>query len=301
MIMASASACSSISTPNSSFLPPTCPLQFHFTRINSHSHFKNFAVSCTSSGVNFHKHSLLRPSKLKAVAEEQGILVAEQEPSTQPAGAASDPTVSVAVSPADALTMFFQVLVCALCCLVAGWVQVFDERPKFFDSIVPAVTKALEGMEGITHLKVRYLEGIASVEHYNHHHHHHAKAPAHAPANAPVHAPAKAPVHAPKKVPVHAPAKSPIHTPKKAPVHAPVHAPAKSPVHSPPKAPVHPPVSPPHGCVAMCTSYCKPVSPKRPCMKTCTACCAKCKCVPGFMKCSNWDNVMIHGYTVKCP
>ncbi|XP_011085807.1 nischarin-like isoform X2 [Sesamum indicum] len=278
MIMASASACSSISTPNSSFLPPTCPLQFHFTRINSHSHFKNFAVSCTSSGVNFHKHSLLRPSKLKAVAEEQGILVAEQEPSTQPAGAASDPTVSVAVSPADALTMFFQ------------------------------------GMEGITHLKVRYLEGIASVEgssvedvdnieteHYNHHHHHHAKAPAHAPANAPVHAPAKAPVHAPKKVPVHAPAKSPIHTPKKAPVHAPVHAPAKSPVHSPPKAPVHPPVSPPHGCVAMCTSYCKPVSPKRPCMKTCTACCAKCKCVPGFMKCSNWDNVMIHGYTVKCP
>ncbi|KAL0381712.1 UNVERIFIED_CONTAM: hypothetical protein Sangu_0235500 [Sesamum angustifolium] len=32
------------------------------------------------------------------------------------------------------------------------------------DSAIPAVTNALEGIEGITDLKVRVLEGIASVE-----------------------------------------------------------------------------------------------------------------------------------------
>ncbi|KAL0424302.1 UNVERIFIED_CONTAM: hypothetical protein Sradi_0965000 [Sesamum radiatum] len=149
MTMASASACSSISTSNSSFLPPTSsvsPLHFHFTTINSHCLFKNFAVACTSSGVNFHKHSLLRPSKLKAVAEEQGILVPEQEQSPPPAGDASGPTASVAVSPADVLTMFFQA------------------EGTMNDSAIPAVTNALEGIEGITDLKVRVLEGIASVE-----------------------------------------------------------------------------------------------------------------------------------------
>ncbi|PIN05789.1 hypothetical protein CDL12_21668 [Handroanthus impetiginosus] len=114
------------------------------------------------------------------------------------------------------------------------------------------------------------VEDIDTME-TEHHHHHYAKAP----TKAPVHAPAKAPFHAPKKAIAHAPAQPPVHA--------------------------YSPVSPPHGCVAMCASYCKAISPKRPCMRTCTACCSKSKCVPGFMKCNNWDEVTIHGYLVKCP
>ncbi|KAI3474854.1 hypothetical protein Pfo_030165, partial [Paulownia fortunei] len=70
----------------------------------------------------------------------------EEETSPPPAAAAPDQAVSVAVSPSDVLTMFFQA------------------EGTMTDSAVPAVTKALEEVEGITDLKVQVLEGIASVE-----------------------------------------------------------------------------------------------------------------------------------------
>ncbi|KAK2971218.1 hypothetical protein RJ640_029896 [Escallonia rubra] len=126
------------------------------------------------------------------------------------------------------------------------------------------------------------------------------KAPAHAPEKHFVHPPVKAPVHPPVKAPVHAPVKAPAHAPVKAPVHPPV----KAPVHPPVKAPVHAPAKPPVATlppVANNHGYCKTHHPKRSCMRECTACCAKCKCVPGSKKCTNWDHVTIHGAIVKCP
>ncbi|KAI3462983.1 hypothetical protein Pfo_019646 [Paulownia fortunei] len=150
--MASASACS-ISRANYPFLPSSYPsfslslLQLRFPCVKFQSHFKNSNISCTSSGVKFNKHSFLGPSKVRAVAEEEDILVPEQETSLPPAAApAPDQTVSVAVSPSDVLTMFFQA------------------EGIMTDSAIPVVTKALEEVEGITDLKVQVLEGIASVE-----------------------------------------------------------------------------------------------------------------------------------------
>ncbi|KAL2240489.1 uncharacterized protein LOC105177167 [Sesamum indicum] len=97
--------------------------------------FKSSAISCISSN----KHSFLRPTKVRAVAEEE-------ETASPPASAVPDQPVSVAVSPSDVLTMFFQA------------------EGTMADSALPAVTKALEEIEGITDLKVQVLEGIASVE-----------------------------------------------------------------------------------------------------------------------------------------
>lgn len=115
--MASASTCS-ISRLNYPSLLCSLPsfslVQFQFSAIKCQSHFKNSTVTCTSSGVSFNKRRLLRPSKLRAVAEEEGILVPEQETSP-PDAAAPDQTVSVAVSPSDVLTMFFQVGVLFRC------------------------------------------------------------------------------------------------------------------------------------------------------------------------------------------
>ncbi|KAG8366859.1 hypothetical protein BUALT_Bualt16G0011800 [Buddleja alternifolia] len=86
-------------------------------------------------GLRFNSRSVLRPTKTMAVAEEEGTL-----------SAAVDQSVSVAVSPSDVLSMFFQA------------------EGTMIDSAVPAVAKALEEAEGVTDLKVQVLEGIATVE-----------------------------------------------------------------------------------------------------------------------------------------
>ncbi|EPS70496.1 hypothetical protein M569_04270, partial [Genlisea aurea] len=57
-----------------------------------------------------------------------------------------DQTVSVAVSPSDKLIMYFQA------------------EGVMADSAIPAVTKSLEAIEGVSDLKVKVLEGIATVE-----------------------------------------------------------------------------------------------------------------------------------------
>lgn len=115
--MASISAFS-LSKPNSPFSPSPysssalSPLQLQFPCIKFHTQFKNSAVSCISSVVKFNKQGYLRPTKVRAVAEEEETAVPEEETSPPAAAAAPDQTVSVAVSPSDVLTMFFQVFVC---------------------------------------------------------------------------------------------------------------------------------------------------------------------------------------------
>ncbi|XP_072967679.1 uncharacterized protein [Typha angustifolia] len=54
--------------------------------------------------------------------------------------------VSIPVSPSDMLTMFFKA------------------EGTMNESAIPAITKALEGVEGISDLVVQIVEGIASVE-----------------------------------------------------------------------------------------------------------------------------------------
>ncbi|KAL0343963.1 UNVERIFIED_CONTAM: hypothetical protein Sangu_1283700 [Sesamum angustifolium] len=146
--MASVSAFS-LSRPTSPVRPFSYPssalslLHSQFPSIKFQSpFFKSSAISCISSN----KHSFLRPTKVRAVAEEEEALVPEEETATPPASAAPDQPVSVAVSPSDVLTMFFQA------------------EGTMTDSAIPAVAKALEEVEGITDLKVQVLEGIASVE-----------------------------------------------------------------------------------------------------------------------------------------
>ncbi|KAL3629254.1 hypothetical protein CASFOL_026476 [Castilleja foliolosa] len=143
----------SISRPNSTVHHPSypsssslIPLQFQFPCIRSQTQFKNASISCNSSAGKFSKHDKSRSTKLRAVEEEQETLVQEEETPPPPAAGVSDQTVSVAVSPSDLLTMFFQA------------------EGTMTDSAIPAVTKALEGVEGISDLKVHVLEGIGNVE-----------------------------------------------------------------------------------------------------------------------------------------
>ncbi|KAL1538604.1 hypothetical protein AAHA92_27330 [Salvia divinorum] len=146
--MASISAFS-LSTHTSPFSISNCPSS-SLVPLNSQSpcvkfqtQFRNFAISCNSS---LFKHPNSRRVIVRAVAEEEGTLTPEEEASPPAADAAADQTVSVAVSPSDVLTMLFQA------------------EGTMSDAAVPTVTKALQGVEGVTDLKVQVLEGIASVE-----------------------------------------------------------------------------------------------------------------------------------------
>ncbi|XP_073278363.1 uncharacterized protein [Primulina huaijiensis] len=126
----------------SSCSPPSTSttLQFLFPFVK---HQTYPPISCIYSIPKTNKYSR-RPTKLRALAEEEETLVPEQEfPSP---AVTTDQTVSVAVSPSDILTMFFQA------------------EGAMADSAIPTVTKALEVVEGITDLKVQIIEGIASVE-----------------------------------------------------------------------------------------------------------------------------------------
>ncbi|XP_039134965.1 uncharacterized protein LOC120272262 [Dioscorea cayenensis subsp. rotundata] len=79
----------------------------------------------------------------RAVAEEETLVPGESEgespnPEQQP--------VSVPVSPSDMLTMFFKA------------------EGTMDESSIPAVSSAVEAVEGVSDLKVQIVEGIASVE-----------------------------------------------------------------------------------------------------------------------------------------
>ncbi|XP_075651716.1 uncharacterized protein LOC142622169 [Castanea sativa] len=86
----------------------------------------------------------------RSVEEETQIIPEEQqlgEEEVETSSSSPDqPAVSVPVSPSDILTMFFQA------------------EGVMNEATVPTVTKALEETEGITNLKVKVVEGIASVE-----------------------------------------------------------------------------------------------------------------------------------------
>ncbi|KAL2528815.1 Heavy metal transport/detoxification superfamily protein [Forsythia ovata] len=146
--MASISAFS-ISRPNSHILLSSyhlSPIQLRFPCVRFQSKIKISAIAPAS------KRRFLRPTKIRAVAEEEETLVPEAEAqqeteaSPPPAAATPDQTVSVPVSTSDVLTMLFQA------------------EGAMTDSAIPTVTKALEEVEGVTDLKVRIIEGIASVE-----------------------------------------------------------------------------------------------------------------------------------------
>ncbi|XP_058187077.1 gibberellin-regulated protein 14-like isoform X2 [Rhododendron vialii] len=117
-----------------------------------------------------------------------------------------------------------------------------------------------------------------------------------------MHPPGMAPAYAPEKP--HYP-----HAPEKAPVYPPTfhypHAPEKAPVYPPTKsvAPTPEPEAPKR-CDGLCLDYCKPIltPKKRMCQRVCTECCAKCDCVPEKgATCKNWDVVLYHGVSVRCP
>ncbi|KAL0014246.1 hypothetical protein SO802_001315 [Lithocarpus litseifolius] len=86
---------------------------------------------------------------VRSVEEETQIIPEEQQLGEEVETSSSSPdqpAVSVPVSPSDILTMFFQA------------------EGVMNEATVPTVTKALEETEGITNLKVKVVEGIASVE-----------------------------------------------------------------------------------------------------------------------------------------
>lgn len=150
--MASSSAvilCSLPSSPlilSSSFHAsfPSSPCLFHFPRLRTQSNFRGSAISCAQFSVRFNG-SRFSP-KLRAVAEGEEATITSEQEASPPEAETSDQTVSVAVSPSDVLTMFFQA------------------EGTMPDSAIPAVSEALEVVEGITDLKVKVEEGIASVE-----------------------------------------------------------------------------------------------------------------------------------------
>ncbi|KAL5723596.1 hypothetical protein ACHQM5_006976 [Ranunculus cassubicifolius] len=83
--------------------------------------------------------------RIRAVAEEEEeTLIPETQAEEE--SPVTDQPVSVPVSPSDILTMFFQA------------------EGAMDESGVSKVTKALDEIEGISDLRVRVLEGIASVE-----------------------------------------------------------------------------------------------------------------------------------------
>ncbi|CAA7390630.1 unnamed protein product [Spirodela intermedia] len=88
-----------------------------------------------------------RAMRIRAVAEEETLVSESGGDEVLPEAAPqADQPVSVPVSPSDVLTMFFKA------------------EGTMDEAAIANVTKGLEGLEGISDLKVRVLEGIASVE-----------------------------------------------------------------------------------------------------------------------------------------
>ncbi|WOL06375.1 hypothetical protein Cni_G15109 [Canna indica] len=87
---------------------------------------------------------------LRAVAEGEAEAPEEAQTSENAVdteeAAEEGSTVAIPVSPSDMLTMFFQA------------------EGTMDESAIPAMIKALEGLEGVSDLNVRVAEGIATVE-----------------------------------------------------------------------------------------------------------------------------------------
>lgn len=132
-------------TPNNSpFL--RLPLRNHFV---SNSFQQRFTIKEKNTKKQKQKQKqLLRI--VRSVEEETQIIPEEQQRGEEEVETSSSspdqPAVSVPVSPSDILTMFFQA------------------EGVMNEATAPTVTKALEETEGITNLKVKVVEGIASVE-----------------------------------------------------------------------------------------------------------------------------------------
>ncbi|XP_022740810.1 uncharacterized protein LOC111292618 [Durio zibethinus] len=84
--------------------------------------------------------------KLKSAEEEAAVPKQEQQEEDKTASSEEQESVSVPVSPSDALRMYFQ---------ADGTLN---------EAEITKVTKALEEIEGISNLKVQILEGIGMVE-----------------------------------------------------------------------------------------------------------------------------------------
>ncbi|XP_015573628.1 uncharacterized protein LOC8280574 [Ricinus communis] len=129
----------SIPRPNSQRIHSHSLSFLHFQSHGFSSSFNNIILKNTTKGRTSFFHGI---RKLKSLEEDTQIseeAQVEEQPEQQQ-------TVSVPVSPSDTLTMFFQA------------------EGTMNETAIPTVTKALEGSEGITDLKVQVQEGIASVE-----------------------------------------------------------------------------------------------------------------------------------------
>ncbi|OIT40708.1 PREDICTED: uncharacterized protein LOC109236408 [Nicotiana attenuata] len=121
-------------------LPQLFPIQFvQFQRNGSNGVGYSYSRSLVKD------KAPLRNTRIWSAADEEGATAVVDEASAAPTTTV-DQTVSVSVSPSDVLTMFFQA------------------EGTMSDAAIPNVTKALEEIEGITDLKVKVVEGIASVE-----------------------------------------------------------------------------------------------------------------------------------------
>ncbi|CAK7328069.1 unnamed protein product [Dovyalis caffra] len=129
----------SVCTPNA-HRTPSRPFTLRITNrfLEFPISFKHLTLEKTN---NSYSHGYKR---LRSLEEETQIPEEEQQQEV-PEGAEQRP-VSVPVSPSDTLTMYFQA------------------EGTMNETAIPNVTKALEGTEGVTGLKVQVLEGIASVE-----------------------------------------------------------------------------------------------------------------------------------------
>lgn len=115
---------------------PAVPIRFSLAASRELSFFKGFPES-----IKFRSSVAAGDEAELATIENEA-----NEASAAPASTLTDQTVSVTVSPSDVLTMFFQA------------------EGTMTETAIPTVTQALEEAEGITDLKVKVLEGIASVE-----------------------------------------------------------------------------------------------------------------------------------------
>ncbi|KAL2897035.1 Transaldolase [Bienertia sinuspersici] len=135
----------------STFQSLTCSI-FKSNNLKSYPH-KNysFAIQLHKNAISTHNSRLAHGCKLRRIrsADEDAQIpeteeaVADEEASPSPS---PEQNVAIPVSPSDKLLMFFQA------------------EGTLTDSAIPNVTQALEGTEGVSNLKVRISEGIASVE-----------------------------------------------------------------------------------------------------------------------------------------
>ncbi|CAI0455461.1 unnamed protein product [Linum tenue] len=138
---ASSSTLPSISTPSSHWIPPSKSLPLPTT-----VHFRSHQLCISFNAVVLKSRNSRCSLRLRS-AEQDTLIPEQEEPvATQEDAAAEQQTVSVPVSPSDTLTMYF------------------DAEGTMSDAAIPAVTRALEGTEGVGGLKVQVLEGIASVQ-----------------------------------------------------------------------------------------------------------------------------------------